>query len=149
MDGGVFAGGLDLLQATGLILDDDGGGNKLGLFVEECRIVEGADGVTRRSRCRSCFRARSTGTDLQFQHRKRQRGGRRRLYRDRRHGDLPAGQTLAAAFCADHWRWLLEPSRTFTLTVTPTAEIANGSDGATGTVTIVDGNVAGRSMASL
>ena len=39
-DGGVFAGGLDLLRATGLILDDDGSGNKLGLFVENARIVE-------------------------------------------------------------------------------------------------------------
>ena len=43
----VFAGGVELLRGAGTIRDDDGGGAKLGLFVVDHQILEGAVGNTR------------------------------------------------------------------------------------------------------
>ena len=43
----VFPDGVRTLEATGFILDDDGTGNDVGLFVENAQIVEGANGATR------------------------------------------------------------------------------------------------------
>ncbi|SCZ84884.1 hypothetical protein NSMM_300003 [Nitrosomonas mobilis] len=53
------------------------------------------------------------------------------------------GQTLAAVMIPVIGDAIDEPSETFTLTVTPTAAIANGTAGATGTITIIDGNAPG------
>ncbi|MCP5256186.1 MAG: tandem-95 repeat protein [Zoogloeaceae bacterium] len=144
VDGGVFAGGLDLLQATGLILDDDGSGNKLGLFVENARIVEGADGVTRQVAVPIVL-SRPVDTELTFSFSTASGSAVAGADYIETAGTVTflPGQTLAAAFVPIIGDGFSEPSETFTLTVTPTAEIANGSDGATGTVTIVDGNVAG------
>ncbi|MBX3641354.1 MAG: DUF4347 domain-containing protein, partial [Nitrosomonas sp.] len=139
----VFADGVNTLQAIGLIHDDDGVGNDLGLFVGNSEIVEGADGVTREVAV-PIHLSRPSDQTLTFQYQTADSSaiaGQDYIAQTGTVTFLP-GQTSAAAIIPIIGDAIDEPSETFTLTVTPTAAIANGSDGATGTVTILDGDVA-------
>ncbi|HRO56561.1 MAG TPA: PKD domain-containing protein, partial [Nitrosomonas europaea] len=138
----VFPDGVNTLQVIGLIHDDDGAGNNLGLFVGNAEIVEGADGVTREVAV-PVHLSRPSDQTLTFLYQTADgsaTAGQDYIPRTGSVTFLP-GQTLAAVIIPIIGDAIDEPSETFTLTVTPTAAIANGSDGATGTVTILDGDV--------
>ncbi len=139
----VFADGVDTLQATGIILDDDGASNKLGLFVENAQIVEGESNYTREVAV-PIHLSRPSDQELTFDYQtadgSAQAGDD---YTSEQSGTVTflPGQTLAAAFVPITGDDATENDETFTLNVTPTTAIANGSDGATGTVTIIYGDV--------
>ncbi|HUM75113.1 MAG TPA: Calx-beta domain-containing protein, partial [Nitrosomonas europaea] len=138
----VFPDGVNTLQAIGLIHDDDGAGNNLGLFIGNAEIVEGADDVIREVAV-PIHLSRPSDQTLTFQYQTADGSaiaGQDYIPQAGSVTFLP-GQTLAAVIVPIIGDAIDEPSEAFTLTVTPTAAIANGSDGATGTVNILDGDV--------
>ncbi|EAR21903.1 Calx-beta domain-containing protein [Nitrococcus mobilis] len=138
----VFPDGVKTLQATGIILDDDGTNNKLGLFVENAQIVEGADGVTREVAVPIVLsRPADQELTLNFTTADGEATAGQDYTQTSGSVTFAPGETMKAAFVPILGDSVEEPNENFTLTVTPTAEIANGSDGATGTVTIIDGDV--------
>ncbi|MCP5242904.1 MAG: DUF4347 domain-containing protein [Burkholderiales bacterium] len=138
----VFADGVNTLQAIGMILDDDGAGNNLGLFVGNVEIVEGADGVTREVAV-PIHLSRPSDQTLTFQYQTSDGSAIAGQDYTAQTGTVTflPGQTSAAAIIPIIGDAIDEPSETFSLTVTPTPAIANGSAGATGTVTILDGDI--------
>ncbi|GJL76868.1 PKD domain-containing protein [Nitrosomonas sp.] len=138
----VFADDVNTLQTVGLILDTDGAGNNLGLFVGNAQIVEGANGVTREVAV-PIHLSRPSDQTLIFQYQTADDtaiDGVDYIAQSDFVTFLP-GETITAVHIPVIGDDIDEPSETFTLTVTPTSEIANGSAGATGTVTILDGDI--------
>ncbi|MCP5250377.1 MAG: DUF4347 domain-containing protein [Burkholderiales bacterium] len=138
----VFPDGVNTLQAIGMILDDDGADNNLGLFVGNTEIVEGADGVTREVAV-PVHLSRPSDQTLTFQYQTSDGSAIAGQDYTAQTGTVTflPGQTSAAAIIPIIGDAIDEPSETFSLTVTPTPAIANGSAGATGTVTILDGDI--------
>ncbi|MCW5607005.1 MAG: DUF4347 domain-containing protein [Nitrosomonas sp.] len=138
----VFPDGVNTLQAIGLIHDDDGVGNDLGLFVGNSEIVEGADGVTREVAV-PVHLSRPSDQTLTFQYQTSDGNAIAGQDYTSQTGTVTflPGQTSAAAIIPIIGDAIDEPSETFSLTVTPTPAIANGSAGATGTITILDGDI--------
>ncbi len=138
----VFADGVNTLQAIGVILDQDGVANNRGLFVGNVEIVEGADGVTREVAV-PIHLSRPSDQILTFQYQTSDGSAIADQDYTAQTGTVTflPGQTSAAAIIPIIGDAIDEPSETFSLTVTPTPAIANGSAGATGTVTILDGDI--------
>ncbi|SET22702.1 Calx-beta domain-containing protein [Nitrosomonas marina] len=141
--GATFSGHVNKLQATGIIQDDEGTQNKLGLFVaEETQIVEGAPNNTR-DVVVPVQLSRPSDQTLTFQY--QTIGGSAVAGQDftAQNGSVTfePGQTQAAVIIPITGDSLGETPESFTLSLTPTAEIANGVDAATGTITIIDGNL--------
>ncbi|MCP5244564.1 MAG: hypothetical protein H6937_00795, partial [Burkholderiales bacterium] len=138
----VFPDGVNTIQAVGLIMDDDGVANNRGLFVGNVEIVEGADGVTREVAV-PVYLSRPSDQILTFQYQTADDtavAGSDYAAQSGTVTFLP-GEIITAVHIPVIGDDIDEPSETFALTVTPTSEIANGSAGATGTVTILDGDV--------
>ena len=142
-ENGVFPDGVDTLQATGIILDNDGTGNDLGLFVGNAQIVEGENNFTREVAVPIQL-SRPSDQTLTFQYQTADGSAQAgQDYTPQQSGTVTflPGQTLASVFVPITGDNIDENDETFTLTVTPNEAIANGTDGATGTVTIIDGNI--------
>ncbi|SER06556.1 VCBS repeat-containing protein [Nitrosomonas sp. Nm51] len=141
---GVFPDGVETLQATGIILDNDGTGNNLGLFVGNAQIVEGENNFTREVAV-PIHLSRPSDQTLTFQYQTADDTAIAGSDYTAQSGTVTflPGETLTAVHIPVIGDDITENSETFTLTVTPTAAIANGSDGGTGTVTIIDGNESG------
>ncbi|HNP52331.1 MAG TPA: PKD domain-containing protein, partial [Nitrosomonas nitrosa] len=137
----IFPDGVNTLQAIGVIHDDDGAGNNLGLFVGNVEIVEGADGVTREVAV-PIHLSRPSDQTLTFEYQTTDDSAIAGQDYTAQTGTVTflPGQTSAAAIIPIIGDAIDEPNETFSLTVTPTAEIANGSAGATGTITILEGD---------
>ncbi|WP_078120005.1 Calx-beta domain-containing protein [Thiosocius teredinicola] len=139
--GAALAGNAPTLYSTGWILDDDGLGNNLALYVEDAQIFEGPSGQIDQvavpitlsrppQQAITLSYSTSAGTATSGVDYEPVSGT----------VTFGPGQTYAAALIPIIGDSIDEPSETFTLTVIPTAAIASGTAGATGTVTIVDGD---------
>ena len=136
-----FADGVNALRATGWVLDDDGTGSNLALFVESPQIVEGADGFNRNvGVVARLSRPSDAAIDLAW---------------STANGSASAGPDYTARSGTLHFEPLQqtavarvpiigdainEADETFTVNVTPSTALSSGTAGTTGTVTILDGD---------
>jgi len=142
----VFPDGVHTLQSTGFTLDDDGVGNKIGVFVENAQIVEGADGVVREVAVPiTLSRPLDQDLTLSFTTAGVDATAGADFVQTTGTVTFLAGETKTAALIPVIGDSVIEPDEAFTLTIAPTGDTANGTDGATGVVTIIDGGVPGQS----
>jgi Domain of unknown function (DUF4347)/Calx-beta domain/PKD domain len=140
--GAVLAGQATTLKATGWILDDDGEGNKLALYVEDAEIIEGINGYNRYVAIPiRLSRPAPEDITLNFQTINGSALEGQDFVQTTGTVSFVKGQTTAAALVPVTGDNIEEIIEQFTLIVTPTEIIANGVDGAAGVVTVVDGNI--------
>ena len=136
-----LAGGEDTLTATGVILDDDGDGSDLALFVSDPTIMEGDTGTKQAVFEIQLSQAYSKDITLSY----RTQDGTATAGSDytAKSGTVTflAGQTTASVAVTILTDAVLESDETFSLIVTPTSAIANGTDDSTGVATIRDSGI--------
>ncbi len=134
----VLAGGEKTLTATGVVLDDDGSTFDRGLFVSDPVIQEGETGSRQVVFEVRLSEAASSDITLSYH----TADGTAKAGKDyiARSGTVTfhAGQTVASVAVTVKGDVKVEPSETFSLVVTPTVEIANGTADSTGVATILN-----------
>jgi hypothetical protein len=147
VQGAQFVDGALRTRGIGTIQDNDGAGNKLGLFVDDAQIVEGATGTKD-----AVFRVRLSQAPASSI----------TLNYTTVDGSATAGQDYTATSAtltfnpggplvqevrvAVFGDLTSEGSETFSLVVTPTAAIGNGAAGAAGVATILDDDAGGGTL---
>ena len=140
--GAVFAGGLQRLQATGFILDDEGSGEKRALMVSDVELLEGDAGA--KFAVFKVLLSRASNSNLVFDYRTEDGSAVAGTDYTATTGVLTilAGQTEATVQVAVSGDADVETAETFSLVLTPQAgsssAIANGADGRAGIATLVD-----------
>ncbi|MBN8906484.1 MAG: Hint domain-containing protein, partial [Rhodospirillales bacterium] len=141
--GAALADNAPALRAQGVILDDDGTGSKLALFVSNPILLEGDSGTKLAQFTVSLSRPLDTTITLPY----RTVDGTATAGQDytAKSGTLTfaPGQTTAAVNVPVSGDTTVEPSETFSLVVTPSAAITNGAAGATGQALILDDDAGG------
>ncbi|WP_319414306.1 Calx-beta domain-containing protein [uncultured Cohaesibacter sp.] len=136
-----LAGGEDTLTATGVILDDDGTGSNLALFVSDPTIMEGDTGTKQAVFEIQLSQAYSKDITLSYT----TQNGTATAGSDytAKSGTVTflAGQTVASVAVTILTDAVLESNETFSLIVTPTSAIANGTEDSTGVATILDSGI--------
>lgn len=134
--GAVLAGGEKTLSQTGIILDDDGTGSNLSLFVSDAVVTEGDSGS--KNAVFEITLSSPHATDLTLSY--KTVNGTASAGSDylAKSGTVTflAGQTKAAVLIPVYGDHLLENNETFSLVVTPTLAIKNGTAANTGIATI-------------
>ncbi|MAR92024.1 MAG: hypothetical protein CML06_14250, partial [Pseudomonadales bacterium] len=138
-NGAEFADGLVSLRASGTILDNDNGGEKRALFVDDVQIVEGDAGQREAVFYVRLSQAPTEELTLDFT----TTDGSAVAGEDYEltTGTLtftPDGELVQEVRVAILGDLELEGTETFSLTVTPTDAIASGAVGASGTASILD-----------
>ena len=136
--GAVFAGDAVRLQASGVILDNDGSGNKLALFVSDALVVEGDTG--QREAVFEVRLSRPAEEPITLSYVTRDGSARAGSDYQQTVGTLTflAGETVKAVAVTVFGDGVVEGTEQFSLVVTPTSAIANGAAGAAGVATILD-----------
>nr|WP_321982751.1 Calx-beta domain-containing protein [uncultured Cohaesibacter sp.] len=133
-----LAGGEETLSATGVILDDDGTGSDLALFVSDPIIKEGDNGTKQ-----VVFEIQLSepyDQDLTLSYTTRNGTAIAGSDYIAKNGTITfdAGQTTASVVVNLKGDTTVEDSESFSLVVTPTGAITNSVDDATGIATILD-----------
>jgi chitinase len=141
--GAAFADGALRARAIGIMQDNDGAGNKLGLFVDDAQIVEGAAGTKE-----AIFRvklSRDPASVLTLNYTTVNGSATAGQDYTATSGTLTfnPGETVKAVAVPILGDLTIESSETFSLVVTPTAAIGNGAAGAAGIATIMDDDAGG------
>ena len=142
--GATFAGDQQTLQSIGVIQDDDGGGSNLSLFVSDASVTEGNSGS--KSATFEVHLSQAYSEDLTFTYRTVNGTAKAGSDYVAKTGSITfaAGQTTALVDIALKSDTVIEASEFFSLVLTPTAEIKNGTLSSTGMAYILDDD-AGRS----
>ncbi|WP_311788773.1 Calx-beta domain-containing protein [Ferirhizobium litorale] len=147
--GGQFANGQNAIRAIGAIQDNDGGGSNLSLFVSDAVIREGNAGTRTATFEVHLSQAQAQDLTLSF----RTVGGSAKAGTDfsAQNGTVTflAGQTQATIDIQIKGDQLVEASEFFSLVVTPTADIKNGTLGSTGIARILDDDAGGSAMPTI
>jgi hypothetical protein len=147
--GAALADNAPALRAQGVILDDDGAGSKLALFVSNPILLEGDSGTKLAQFTVSLSRPSETTITLPY----RTVDGTATAGEDYTpmSGTLifAPGQTTAAVNVPVIGDTRVEPSETFSLVVTPSAEITNGTAGSTGQALILDDDAGGNTQPTM
>src|SRR6185437_375649 len=141
--GAKLANDAPALRANGVILDNSGAGAKPSLFVSDPILLEGDSGTKLAQFTVSLSRPSETTITLPYS----TVDGTATAGEDytAMSGTLTfaPGQTAAAVNVPAIGDTKVEPSETFSLAVTPSAEIANGTAGSTGQALILDDDAGG------
>ena len=136
--GAEFAADAVSLRAAGTLLDNDGTGDKLALFVDDVVVVEGDAGTREAVFTVRLSQAQATDVTLDYE----TTDGSAVAGVDYTPVDdsltFLAGETVKTVSVLLLGDTDVEISETFSLTFAPSAAIANGAQGASGTATILD-----------
>ncbi|MCV3765658.1 Calx-beta domain-containing protein [Rhizobium sp. TRM95796] len=132
----VFAGGETSLRALGVVRDNDGSGSNLALFVSSPTLKEGNNGVAK-----AVFEvhlSRPYDSDLSFSYKTANGTAKAGSDYVAETGKVEflAGQTTATVEIDVKGDSAIEKNEYFSLVVTPTSEVKNGSPAHVGTATI-------------
>jgi Ca2+-binding RTX toxin-like protein len=135
---GVFAGGESKISALGVVQDNDGSGSNLALFVSSPRLVEGDSGI--KKAVFDVHLSRPHGSNLTLSYTTTDGTATAGSDYVAKTGTVTflAGQTVASVEVDVSGDSTIEPSESFSLVVTPTSDIKNGTLGAAGEATIID-----------
>ncbi len=133
-----FAGGEPTLSALGTMLDDDGSGSNLSLFVSSPTLVEGNSG--QKIAVFEVHLSRPNADDVTLAYRTVDGSAKAGSDYIAKSGSVTflAGQTVATVEVLVNGDTLDERSEFFSLVVTPDSNIKNGTLGSTGIGTILD-----------
>jgi len=136
--GAVLSGGEATLNATGVILDDDGAANDLALFVSDPKLSEGNGGTKK-----AVFELRLSepaDTDITLSYTTADGSAKAGQDYVAKSGTVKflAGQTVASVEVDVIGDTVVENNEFFSLVVTPNGYIQNGTDDSTGIATILD-----------
>lgn len=126
------------LGALGVINDNDGSGNNLSMFVSDPRILEDDSGV--KTAVFEVHLSQAHGSNLTFNYQTADGSAKAGSDYVATNGTVTflAGQTTASIAVEVNGDTDIEASEFFSLVVTPTADIANGTASSTGVATIMD-----------
>ncbi|MEX0281996.1 MAG: Calx-beta domain-containing protein [Arenibacterium sp.] len=141
-ENGVLAGGGATLTATGIIADDDGDANNLALFVSDPRIVEGNAGS--RTAVFEVALSEPSSESISFNYMTADGTAIAGEDYNATSGTVifAPGQTIASVEVDVLGDTVIENSESFSLVVTPTNPIQNGTADSTGIATIADNDSA-------
>jgi chitinase len=136
--GAEFSDGATSATAIGVVADNDGSGANLGLFVSSPIMLEDDSGTS--LAVFEIHLSRAHDTDLTFEYQTADGTARAGSDYAAKTGTVTflAGQTTASVAVTVNGDELTEGSEFFSLVVTPTSEISNGTSGSTGKATILD-----------
>jgi len=142
-DGAGFADNQHVLRTTAFVLDDDGVGNDLSMFVSSPVIVEGHNGT--REAIFDVSLSRASASTLTFDYATVDGTAVAGSDYVAKTGSLSfaPGQTSREVRVTVTGDRAIEPSEFFSLLVEPTAALADGGIGAAGTATILDDDAGG------
>lgn len=137
----VLAGGETTLRAVGVIQDDDGSGSNLSLFVNDALVTEGGSGT--RLATFEVNLSQAYSSDLSFAYKTVDGSAKAGSDYIAQAGAVTfaAGQTQATVEVQVNGDETIESGEQFSLVLTPSPEIKNGTLGATGTATIVNDDI--------
>jgi chitinase len=134
----VLSGGEKTLTSVGIIRDDDGGGANLSLFVSNATVTEGSSG--QKVATFEVHLSQPATKDLSFAYKTvngSAKGGSDYVA-ETGTVKFAAGQTVTTIDVFVNGDRVLETNETFSVVLTPTVDIKNGTLGSTGVATIVN-----------
>lgn len=133
-----FTGGAHVITAIGVVGDNDGSSSNLSLFVSDPEIVEGASGI-RLARF-EVHLSQAQASDMTFDYTTNDGTAKAGSDYTASSGTVTfvAGQTTAYVDVPVRGDSTVEATETFSLVVTPTADIKNFTSASTGLATIFD-----------
>jgi Ca2+-binding RTX toxin-like protein len=136
--GAELAGGEASLRSIGVIRDDDGAGSNLSLFVSDAKIAEGDSGI--KKAVFEVHLSQASASDLSFAFKTVNGTAKAGSDFTGRSGTVvfKAGQTIATIEIDIRSDAVLEGIETFSLQLTPTSQIKNGTLGSVGVGTILN-----------
>ena len=145
----VFGGDQNTVRASVFILDDDGLGNNLGLFVSDPTIIESDSG--QKQAVFEIELSRPSDTQLSFNFTTADGSAVAGQDYTAKSGivTFAPGQTFASVIVNVNGDTSAEFTETFSLALTPTGAIGNGGQGAAGTATILDDDTGGGVLPTL
>lgn len=134
----VLSGGEKTLTSLAVIRDNDGGGSNLSLFVADAVVTEGNSG--QRVATFEIHLSQPAAKDLSFAYKTIDGSAKAGSDYVAKSGTVvfKAGQTVATVEVLVNGDAAVEKSEFFSLSLTPTADIKNGTAASTGLATILD-----------
>ncbi|HSU07035.1 MAG TPA: Calx-beta domain-containing protein [Acetobacteraceae bacterium] len=145
-NGALLADQAPVLAATGVILDDDGIGSNLGLFVSDPILVEGNSGTTTAQFEITLSRPSASTISLPFHTADGSATAGSDYAATSGTLSFAPGQTTATVNVPVFGDTAVEASENFSLVVTPDAAIANGTSDSTGVALILDDDAGGTKL---
>src|SRR6185437_1803254 len=147
--GATLDGGAPALRANGVILDDDGTGSKLALFVSNPVLLEGDSGTSFAQFTVTLSRPSATAITLPYTTVDGTATAGEDYTATSGRLTFAPGQTTATVNVPVSGDTKVEASETFSLVVAPSAAIASGTAGSTGQALILDDDSGGAAQPTL